>query len=265
MVDTVRDQGALGKEHHTVDAATDIVFAATVNGDAYDRLQIQGNGVVKTGAGVAAPQAVTGLTLPQQGAITQTFATADATHAARTAAALTDNSTGTGGTTIAAGVGVRQLAIPIDLASVADGDVLTDFVPGYKFKILKVDFRVTKPVTTAAKLSTLNLEIGSTNLDGGTVALTSANCTPNGHAVAGAAVTGHNTGTATDAFSIEASSTTAFIEGQGVLLITIQNMDGADAIASLAAQCNAGRVDSLDTASLVNTIVDDLQTLALVG
>lgn len=151
---------------------------------------------------------------------------------------LTDNSTGTAGTTIAAGVGVSTLSIPVKLATVADGDVLTTFTLGYKFKILSVDFAVTNEVTTAAKATTLNIEIGTTNLTGGEVALTSANCATLGAVVAGAAVTAANTGAANATVSVEAASTTAFVEGEGVLLIRVQNMDTADAIASLADMIN---------------------------
>jgi hypothetical protein len=158
--------------------------------------------------------------------------------------ALTDNSTGSAGTTIAAGAGVSTITIPITLANVADGDVLTTYTPGYKFKVLSVAFAVTTAVTTADKATTLNLEIGTTNVTGGAVALTSANCTPLGAVVAGTAITAANTGAADATLSIEAASTTAFAEGAGVLLVTIQNMDTADAIASLAARANTLRTDT---------------------
>lgn len=115
------------------------------------------------------------------------------------------------------------LSFPIVLATVADGDILTTFTPGFAGKITKVDFAVTTKVTTGSKLSTLNLEIGTTNLTGGAVALTSANCTPLGAVVAGTAVTGNNSFSSTDTISIEAASTTAFSEGVGSLLVTIQN------------------------------------------
>lgn len=123
-------------------------------------------------------------------------------------------------------VGVYILPVYINLASITGaGDVLTNYIPGHAFKILSVDWRQMIPVTTAAKLATLNLEIGTTDLTGGTVALTSATCTPMGVAVAGAAITGANVGTATDSISIEASAVTAFAEGTGTLLIEIQNTD----------------------------------------
>lgn len=114
------------------------------------------------------------------------------------------------------------ISIPITLATITDAvDVLTNFTPGFAGAITSVAFAVTVPVTTAAKATTLNLEIGTTNLTGGVVALTSANCTPLGAVIAGTAITANNTFGATDTISIEASSTTQFSEGAGVLLITL--------------------------------------------
>lgn len=162
-------------------------------------------------------------------------------------AAITDSTTGTAANTAAAGTGVITLAFHVNLASLAaNGDVLTDYVPGYKFKILAVDFRVCKAVTTAAKAASINLEIVSTDLTGGVVALTSANCTPAGVAVAGSAVTAANTGTAAQAFSIEVSGVTAFVEGDGWILVKIQNMDSADAFASILQRTNKFRTDLVE-------------------
>jgi len=122
-------------------------------------------------------------------------------------------------------VGVQILPFFVNLADIAAGDVLTTFTPGFNFKILSIDFQTAKAVTTASKLATLNMEIGTTDLTGGTVALTSAACTPAGKQVAGAAITGGNTGTDTDSFSIEASSVTAFSEGSGWVMVKLQNLD----------------------------------------
>lgn len=163
--------------------------------------------------------------------------------AAITYAALTDSTTGTASQTLAAGVGVSQVSFPVTLASIADGDVVTTYTPGYKFKILAFDFITDVPVTTAAKASTINVEIGTTNTTGGVISLTSAACTPQGAEVAGTAITAANTGTSTDTISIEAASTTAFVEGTGSFVLTIQNMDTADAIASIADEIAAQGVD----------------------
>jgi len=113
------------------------------------------------------------------------------------------------------------LVIPIKLAKVANGDILTNFTPGFPGSIIKVAFAVTDPVVTASKVATLNLEINAVNLSGGVVSLTSANCTPLGAVVAGSAITANNVFSATDTISVEAASVTAFVEGEGVLLVTL--------------------------------------------
>lgn len=106
-----------------------------------------------------------------------------------------------------------------NLADIADGDIGTEFVPGYAGRIGKFYAVATKAASTASKLTTLNLEIGTTNLTGGALALTSANMTPIGAKVDASAITAGNTFSATDAISIEASSTTAFAEGEVELVI----------------------------------------------
>jgi hypothetical protein len=114
------------------------------------------------------------------------------------------------------------LSIPIKLAKItAAMDVVTNIVPGFLGTILKTFFVVSDPVVTAAKLLTLNLEINTVDVIGGSVALTSANCAPLGAKVDGAAITAANVFTATDTLSVEASAVTAFTEGEGVLHIVI--------------------------------------------
>lgn len=123
------------------------------------------------------------------------------------------------------GFGLQIVPFFVNLADIAAGDVLTDYVPGFAFELEKIDFRVGKAVTTAAKAATIDLEIGTTAVTGGAVALTSANCTPAGAAVAGSAITAANVGTKTDSFSILASSVTAFAEGTGWILISLRNLE----------------------------------------
>lgn len=157
-------------------------------------------------------------------------------------AAITDSTTGTAATTAAAGVGVHTLSFGIDLASVANGNVIpTAYTLGYKFKILSATFAVNKPVTTGSKLSTLTMKIGSTAITGFSIALTSANCTPIGVLVQSSSITALNTGTASDTITLVAGSTTAFVEGSGTLLLKVQNMDTADAHASEIRALNAHR------------------------
>jgi hypothetical protein len=119
--------------------------------------------------------------------------------------------------------GARSLvARYFPLASMANGDLLTTFTPGFAGKIVKWWAEVVVPATTADKLATLNLEIGTTNLTGGALALTSANCTPMGNVVAASAITAANEFTETDTISIEAASVTAFAEGTVNLVMVLE-------------------------------------------
>ena len=115
---------------------------------------------------------------------------------------------------------VGVLAFPVTLSSVANGDVVTNFPLTFAGTITAFDFVQGVPVTTGSKLATLNMEIGTTDVTGGTIALTSAACTPLGKVISSAAITAANTFVSGDTFSIEASSVTAFVEGTGVLLVT---------------------------------------------
>lgn len=120
-------------------------------------------------------------------------------------------------------VSYSVVQLPIVLSKLANGDILTTWTPGFAGTIHKVSFAVTDPATTAAKAAALNLEIGTTNVTGGVVSLTSANCTPLGAVVDGTAITAANTFGASDTLSVEASGVTAFVEGAGVLLVVISN------------------------------------------
>lgn len=114
------------------------------------------------------------------------------------------------------------MSIPVKLVRVtAAVDVVTNFTPGFAGTITRVVAVVTDPAVTAARAATLNLEVGTTDVTGGAVSLTSANCTPLGAVIAGTAVTAGNTFTASDTISVEASSVTAFAEGEILLLVTV--------------------------------------------
>jgi hypothetical protein len=116
---------------------------------------------------------------------------------------------------------ITILAVPITLSKLANGDIVTTFTPGFNGRVKDMKFIVHDPVTTAAKLSTLNAEIGTTNITGGTVALTSAACTPLGKVISAEAITAGAGFKSSDTISIEAASTTAFVEGTGVLEIIL--------------------------------------------
>lgn len=165
-----------------------------------------------------------------------------AAQAANTAqAAITDSTTGTAGTTLAATVGVETIVFPLDLPSVGNANIVTAYVPGYAFKVIKTQLVVNKPVTTGSKAATIFFTVNGNATVGGVITANSTNCTPIGGLVAGTAVTGNNTGTATQNLTITGSSVTAFVEGSASLHVTIQNVDTANAFASIAALQNAQR------------------------
>jgi len=117
---------------------------------------------------------------------------------------------------------VLRIGVHVNLSAIADGDVVTTITPGFKGQILGLEFVCTTKVTTASKATTLNAEIGTTNITGGTLALTSAGLAASGTVVGSAAPTGLNTFTAADTVSIEAASTTTFSEGAGMIYLLLQ-------------------------------------------
>lgn len=154
---------------------------------------------------------------------------------------VTDNTTGTSSTTMAAGAGCQTLAfaIQLDALTTAAADLLTNYVLGYAFKILSISFATTTIGAGAAASQVLNLEIGTTNVTGGILTITEAGTDTLGEVTPGTAITGGNTGTATDTLSIEVSAGgTEFTAGSGNILIKIQNMDSANALSTLANTSN---------------------------
>jgi hypothetical protein len=153
--------------------------------------------------------------------------------------ALVDNSGGAIAGGLAAGVGIQTVMIYLGLNDVAaNGDIITNLLPGFNGKILALDWIADKPVTTGAKLATFTPKINAVNVTGGAAAITSANSTPQGVKVAGSAVTALNTFLPTDTIGIVASGVTQFTEGTGWLVLKLQNMDVANAFAALADKVN---------------------------
>jgi hypothetical protein len=155
---------------------------------------------------------------------------------------LTDSSTGTASNTLAATVGIQTVAIPIQLASMttAAADLATNYVPGYAFELLSLEFVTTTLGTGASASQILNLEIGTTNVTGGVLTIALADTDVLGEKKAATAITAANTGTAADTISVEvAAGGTVFTAGAGFLLLKLRNMDTVNALASLSAKVNA--------------------------
>jgi hypothetical protein len=111
-----------------------------------------------------------------------------------------------------------------NLDDIANGDLITSFVPHFAGTIVAIDAIATKAASTASKLATLNLEIGTTDVTGGVVSLTTAGLNAIGKAVAGTSITANNVFAADSAISLEASSVTAFVEGEIDVIITYQTV-----------------------------------------
>ena len=121
----------------------------------------------------------------------------------------------------------------VDMTDIANGDLLTAWVPGCNGRLLGLDMYMNKPVTTALKLATVSMRINAVTVTGGVLSLTSALCTPKGVRVAGSPVTAGFTFGPTDTIGLVASAVTAFIEGSGKLVITWAN-DDLRTVAALA-------------------------------
>lgn len=186
---------------------------------------------------------------------------ADAIAAAVTApTAITDSTTGATTATFAAGVGVYDMSFSVSLINTGAVDVVTGVVIGHKFKILSWEFVTSgvKGVGSGAS-RVYNMEIGTTDVGSvaSTLTLTEASTSDFGERTAGTAVSGANTGTASDAFSIEiATGGTDFSAGSGTIVVKIQNMDTADAIAGI---CTAQTANRLAIIALTNGLAKTIE------
>lgn len=104
---------------------------------------------------------------------------------------------------------------------VTAADVVTNFPLDFEGEVVRLDVVVSDAVTTASDAATFGIEINSTAVTGASVATTSANMTPIGAIVSGAA-TANNTFTSSDTLSIVASSVTDYAEGSVMLVVTLK-------------------------------------------
>jgi hypothetical protein len=118
------------------------------------------------------------------------------------------------------------LVIPLPpLAGITAADIITDMRPGIEGDIEYAEFVTTVAVTTAAKAATLNFEIGTTDVTGLTLALTSATVTPKGKVLPFGLPTANKRLTRESKLSLEASAVTAFAEGEGYINLYIRPLE----------------------------------------
>jgi hypothetical protein len=131
---------------------------------------------------------------------------------------------------VLANAGVYLLSVPITLASMGTSaaDLMTALPMPHRGKVVGTPYFVTAVAGTGTGATqTLNLEIGSTDVTGGTITITLASTSAIGELTTGAAVTAENEFEAGDTLSVEyAASGTVFTAGSGMLYIPIQNTEG---------------------------------------
>ena len=188
--------------------------------------------------------------------------------ASSTAATLTDNSTGTASQTLAAGAGVTSIAFAVmnfadtgagSMGATTTGDVVTDYIPGFKFKVLNLDFITDLPGAGSSATAAVAVHIGATPVTDCVCTITEASTDTRGELTSGVVASAANTGSATDTISLNKATSTVFTAGSGYFLLSLQNMDTADAIASLADEVNALLVDldlSITAVNSVNTALE---------
>ncbi len=117
--------------------------------------------------------------------------------------------------------------IPLTTMTTAAADLITDFVPGFRGKIVSAQAFVRVLGTGSGASQVLNFEIGTTNLTGGVLTPTLANTATLGARIAATAITAGNEFSATDTISLEvAASGTVFTAGAIEVYVILQNLDG---------------------------------------
>jgi len=118
--------------------------------------------------------------------------------------------------------GVVIVPFTVDAASIADGNILTDYIPGFPFRVLGIDAVTQVAVTTASKATTVTTQIDGVS--------TGHSVTVSGTKALGSVTSGTDlllavTGSATSKLRFVASATTTFSEGRLSFLAKIRNLE----------------------------------------
>lgn len=146
--------------------------------------------------------------------------------------------------------GFDVISVPITMATIANGDIITQIVPGYAGRIYGIEYVCTTAVTTGAKTTTLNVEINAVNT-AGTVVVAGAYAVG---AVQRADLSAPNEFSATDTLSLEAATTTTFIEGAGVILLYIDKIPYSTSRDSATIAIPIAAMSGVSDADLITTI-----------
>lgn len=120
------------------------------------------------------------------------------------------------------------LEVPVTLSALANAQVYDVVVP-FDGTVVGIAYTSVVATTTAGKAATLTLQAnGSSVTAGGVLALASnTDTSPIGHTKTGSAATAGNTFTAGQTVGFVVSGVTTFVEGSGIVEITVQNSDAS--------------------------------------
>lgn len=150
---------------------------------------------------------------------------------------LTDSSGGTGDDALEVGVGDLTMEFATTLVAVTaaeGGDLITDLPIPFRFRVISLDWVTFIAGVGSSATHVLTVDIGATPVTTLTLTITEASTNTIGEVTAGVAATAADVGAAGDLLSIAVAAGTNFTAGEGVLVLKLQNMDTADAFASLA-------------------------------
>ena len=135
-------------------------------------------------------------------------------------------------TTAPVGVGrFEYLQFQYNLADIAAGDILVDFVVPFAFKVVGITATAVKIASTASKAATIAVKIDGNAVTGASVALTTSNMGTLGAVVSATATDITANGNNQSALAggsklrLTASSVTAFVEGIVNLAIVLQSLE----------------------------------------
>jgi hypothetical protein len=118
------------------------------------------------------------------------------------------------------------LTIPHDIGALSDADILTDYIPGFKGKIVKISFLCKKVTTSADGAASVTAHVEETPVTGGVITLGNATMKTKGLVTDGTAITGTNAFTATEKISVVVSSKAGTIsDGDGAILLVLEQTD----------------------------------------
>lgn len=113
------------------------------------------------------------------------------------------------------------------LATIADGDMLTDWTPGFVGEIVGLFANTNVAASTASKAADLNVDVGATPTTGGVLGLTTAGLDTIGKVVTSTAITAGGIFTAANTLSVIADNTVAFGEGEATISMILDQYLGA--------------------------------------